>query len=847
MDVLIHISQQLSNSTTPAYAPTEFTASPNTVVVNMLFFLSLALVLIDAFLAMLVKSWLHEFDRGWRKYTVADLRAQERERRLQGLERWKLAELVTLLPILIQLSLVVFCIGLIVLLFPLHLISAILSSVALVAGFSSYMFTICVSVLDAYAPFSSPVSRGLVNVLDLLRKSWREGVPLAARTIQRIIPGTSSHAIVIDPLQETIPSSAGNNGVANPSSLPQRDKGVKKREVVTRSRYQIDPQTHVNVLERLVTTTVEAIENIPIFLELLDRPVRDPTLWPSNVEKWKQLLHMTLGLLGDPSTISESAARTIARNMSFWYDDRTADLELFRRLKLLFEDMGSGQTGTRKPLNSLFAAYLRNYNTAATWGLNGVIISLEPSNTADAELLWMVNTMPKTIAWKRVLDSHSAWYEFFAAVLTYVASTEQSRRSQVPLTVAVIHAMHTIISAVDKEAIHSIPGYHNSPGTVLTTTDSMSMTFHQVDALDLWSDHCVELASALLQPHTRRSGTDAHHVWWFQLSLIAVLYIDSTRRGGRASTTFAKLLKLPNITGITLRTWRHPDAYDHLKLAGYRYMVLFQEPLYLPGTLNSPFQDIGHVIMQTIDHCSEITLSALHLLDDSVKHLHTTASSSINLNRHNDDFFFRDILTLHYTLPTGPIKHSAFQYNLVNPWVPFHLDTLFPQSSILTPAQFEQLKWTDTPEQVHIARARLALYDSFEGEEYKETELLRPDPQVIKMFLGSNDYVVCTGAFKWCLNLVTISQPDAAGMFIPETVGYEWIKHFIQVLCADSGYERTKPWEFLTKHLAPKWTMLPPSWCSCFASAFLFSNVNPPGMPELYAYQRIIEPRTEFQ
>jgi len=67
MDVLIHISQQLSNSTTPAFEPTAFQVSSNAAAVNMLFFLSLALVLTDAFLAMLVKGWLQEFDRGWRK------------------------------------------------------------------------------------------------------------------------------------------------------------------------------------------------------------------------------------------------------------------------------------------------------------------------------------------------------------------------------------------------------------------------------------------------------------------------------------------------------------------------------------------------------------------------------------------------------------------------------------------------------------------------------------------------------------------------------------------------------------------------------------------------------------
>jgi len=836
MDVLIHISRQISNSTTPAYVPTEFTASPNTVVVNLMFFLSLALVLIDAFLAMLVKSWLQEFERGWRKHTVADLRAQERERRLQGLERWRLAELVTLLPILIQLSLVIFCIGLIVLLFPLHLLSAILSSVALVAGFVSYMFTISVSVLDVYAPFSSPVSRGLVNVMNLLRKSWREGVSLAARTIQRIIPGISSHAIGLDPPRESVPSLAGNNGVAHPLLLSQRDEGVKKGEVITRSRYQIDPQTHVDILERLVTTTADAIENIPIFLDLLDQPVKDPTLRPSNVEKWKQLLHITLGLLGDPSTFTDSVARTIARNVIFCYYGGTADLELSQRLKLLFEGMGSGQTVTRRPLNYLFAAYLGHSNTLNTRDLHDAIASLEPSNTADIELLWMVNTLSYNIAWTRVLDSASAYYEFFAAVLTYVASTEQSRRSQVPLTAAVIHAMHTIKSAVDTEAIDSISGHHIPPGTALTTSDSVSMTFHQGDALDLWSDQCVELASALLQPHTHWSGTDADHVWQFQLPLIAALYIDSTRQTDRASTTFANLLNLPNITGITVTTWAYANAYDRVKLAGYWSMALFQDPSYRLGIQNTPFQDMGDIIMKTIEGPAEITPSILYLLD-SVKHLHATASSSIHLDKRSV-WHAIGVLELVCTLPTGPINHSIPERELFNPWVLFHLDTLFPQSSIPPPVELEQLKWTDTPEQVHIAKARLALYDSFEEEEHKGTEQLRPDPQVLKMFLGSKDYVVCTGGFKWCLNLVTISQPDAAEEFIPETVGYEWIKHLLQVL---SQYDTIESWEFLAEHLASKWTMLPPSWCNCFASTFLFSNVNPPGAPELLSYQHFTQ------
>ena len=171
MDVLIHISQQLSNSTTPAFEPATFQVSSNAAAVNMLFFLSLALILIDAFLAMLVKGWLQEFDCGWRTFTVAHLRAQEHERRMQELKRWKLEELVALLPVLIQGSLLLFCIGLLVLIFPLHLPSAILCSLTFVVVVGFYLFTTYVSIANNYAPFSSPVSRLLARGLVMLQTS----------------------------------------------------------------------------------------------------------------------------------------------------------------------------------------------------------------------------------------------------------------------------------------------------------------------------------------------------------------------------------------------------------------------------------------------------------------------------------------------------------------------------------------------------------------------------------------------------------------------------------------------------------------------------------------------------
>ena len=59
------------------------------------------------------------------------------------------------------------------------------------------------------------------------------------------------------------------------------------KEAVTRAPSQEDSQIHVEVLERLIRRTAEGVENIPIFLELLDQPVKYPTLQPNNLEEWK--------------------------------------------------------------------------------------------------------------------------------------------------------------------------------------------------------------------------------------------------------------------------------------------------------------------------------------------------------------------------------------------------------------------------------------------------------------------------------------------------------------------------------------------------------------------------------
>ena len=105
-------------------------------------------------------------------------------------------------------------------------------------------------------------------------------------------------------------------------------------------------------------TTAEAVENIPIFLELLDLPVKDSTLQPSNLEKWKELLSCTVRLLRDQSTFTVIVAHTLARTMMICYNRQTADQQLYLTLRHHLGRHETDETRPRFPIELLFSSYL---------------------------------------------------------------------------------------------------------------------------------------------------------------------------------------------------------------------------------------------------------------------------------------------------------------------------------------------------------------------------------------------------------------------------------------------------------------------------------------------------------
>ena len=187
-DVLIYQTQMMRNASLGPYVPADFSPPEHIVVVNALFYASLGVMLLAAFIAMLIKSWVREFDRGLQAITIPEQRAKTREFRYLGMERWKLYWMVAALPMLIQISLLLFAIGLVLFLFYISKPSFGVTTAIFGIGVIYYAITTTISVFATSSPFHSPLSR-------IFGRLWQ--------FVHAIICPTIDH--FLSPNMETIP------------------------------------------------------------------------------------------------------------------------------------------------------------------------------------------------------------------------------------------------------------------------------------------------------------------------------------------------------------------------------------------------------------------------------------------------------------------------------------------------------------------------------------------------------------------------------------------------------------------------------------------------------------------
>ena len=151
------------NSTIPDFTTPPFQKPTVVVVINSLWILSLLIALITASLGILVKQWFHEL----LSYETHDPmeRLKLRFFREAGVERWKVFAIASALPLLLQLALLLFFIGL-ALFF--HLLDAVVAWFTTGTGIlwlGSLLFATLAPTFSSQCPYKTPFLKDVISQL----------------------------------------------------------------------------------------------------------------------------------------------------------------------------------------------------------------------------------------------------------------------------------------------------------------------------------------------------------------------------------------------------------------------------------------------------------------------------------------------------------------------------------------------------------------------------------------------------------------------------------------------------------------------------------------------------------
>ncbi|RDX49634.1 hypothetical protein OH76DRAFT_521685 [Lentinus brumalis] len=138
------------------------------VVLNALWFSSLISSLAAASIAIMVKQWLTEYQSGLSG--TSRQTARLRQLRLNSLQRWRVKEIVSFLPVLLQIASGLFFAGLLILLWNLNRTVAIVGTffVGILTVFS--LSTIILPTVATHCSYLSPPSRALFELVRLAYK-----------------------------------------------------------------------------------------------------------------------------------------------------------------------------------------------------------------------------------------------------------------------------------------------------------------------------------------------------------------------------------------------------------------------------------------------------------------------------------------------------------------------------------------------------------------------------------------------------------------------------------------------------------------------------------------------------
>lgn len=156
MQILIHT---MNNSLFPDVDPNSVIwAGPSSeaTAAQSLLYASLATSLFAAFLGMLGKQWVNRYI--WNRGGSAADKSRDRQRKLDGLEKWRFRLVIESLPVMLQLALLLFGCGLSLYLWTINRIVAGVAIAFTLFGVTLYVFFTFIATLYYNCPYQTPPS-----------------------------------------------------------------------------------------------------------------------------------------------------------------------------------------------------------------------------------------------------------------------------------------------------------------------------------------------------------------------------------------------------------------------------------------------------------------------------------------------------------------------------------------------------------------------------------------------------------------------------------------------------------------------------------------------------------------
>lgn len=142
---------------------------------NGLWIVALVLSLVATSLGMLIKQWLREFIDN--PYVVPEEQRRVRLFRVRGLRKYKVSEIATFLPLLLQISLILFFAGLVLFVRNIHGTIGWVVTGFVISWFSILVITTALPLFLPSCPYKTPFLKPIVSrvkqLLDILYRSLR--------------------------------------------------------------------------------------------------------------------------------------------------------------------------------------------------------------------------------------------------------------------------------------------------------------------------------------------------------------------------------------------------------------------------------------------------------------------------------------------------------------------------------------------------------------------------------------------------------------------------------------------------------------------------------------------------